>query len=48
MKGFPGCFLQEERLIKLNNSAIRQMKVLENDKTIKELETLNKNLIETK
>ena len=38
---------QKERLIKLNNSAIRQMKVLENDKTIKELETLNKNLIET-
>jgi len=36
---------QSERLIKLNNSAIRQMKVLENDKTIKELETLNKNLI---
>lgn len=41
-------FPQKERLIKLNNSAIRQMKVLENDKTIKELETLNKNLIETK
>lgn len=39
---------QKERLIKINNSAIRQMKVLENDKTIKELETLNKNLIETK
>ena len=39
---------QKERLIKLNNSAIRQMKVLENDKTIKELETLNKNLVETK
>ena len=39
---------QKERLIKLNNSAIRQMKVLENDKTIKELETLNKNLIEIK
>lgn len=39
---------QKERLIKLNNSAIRQMKVLENDETIKELETLNKNLIETK
>lgn len=39
---------QKERLIKLNNSAIRQMKVLGNDKTIKELETLNKNLIETK
>lgn len=39
---------QNERLIKLNNSAIRQMKVLENDKTIKELETLNKSLTETK
>lgn len=39
---------QNERLIKLNNSAIRQMKVLENDKNIKELEILNKNLIETK
>ena len=39
---------QKERLIKLNNSAIRQMKVLENDKTIKELEALNKNLIEIK
>lgn len=38
---------QSERLIKLNDSAIRQMRVLENDKTIKELETLNKNLIET-
>ena len=36
---------QNERLIKLNNSAIRQMKVLENDKNIKELEILNKNLI---
>ena len=39
---------QNERLIKLNNSAIRQMKVLENDKNIKELETLNKNLIKNK
>ena len=39
---------QKERLIKLNNSAIRQMKVLENDKTIKELETLNQNLIDIK
>ena len=37
---------QSERLRKLNNSAIRQMKVLEDDKTIKELETLNNNLIE--
>ena len=34
--------------IKLNNSAISQMKILENDKSIKELEILNKNLIETK
>lgn len=40
--------LQKERLVKLNNSAIRQMKILENDKSIKELEALNKNLIETK
>lgn len=39
---------QKERLVKLNNSAIRQMQILENDKSIKELETLNKNLIETK
>ncbi len=39
---------QKERLVKLNNSAIRQMKILEHDKSIKELETLNKNLIETK
>lgn len=39
---------QRERLIKLNNNARMQMKVLKNDKTIKELETLNKNLIETK
>lgn len=39
---------QKERLVKLNNSAIRQMKILENDKSIKKLETLNKNLIETK
>ena len=38
---------QSERLIKLNDSAIRQMRVLESDKTIKELEALNKNLIET-
>ena len=41
-------FPQKERLVKLNDSAIRQMKILENDKSIKELETLNKNLIETK
>ena len=39
---------QKERLIKLNNSAIRQMKVLANDKSIKELENLNKKLISTK
>lgn len=39
---------QKERLVKLNNSAIRQMKILENDKSIKKLEILNKNLIETK
>ena len=39
---------QNERLVKLNNSAIRQMKILENDKSIRELEMLNKNLIETK
>ena len=39
---------QKERLIKLNNSAIRQMKVLANDKSIKELEDLNKKLISTK
>ena len=38
----------KERLIKLNNSAIIQMKILENDKTIKKLEILNKNLIDTK
>ena len=38
---------QSERLIKLNNSAIRQMKILENDKSIKELENLNKKLIDT-
>lgn len=28
---------QKERLVKLNNSAIRQMKILENDKSIKDL-----------
>ncbi len=39
---------QKERLIKLNNSAIRQMKILKNDKSIKELENLNKKLIDTK
>ncbi len=36
---------QKERLLKLNNSAIRQMKILANDKSIKELEDLNKKLI---
>ena len=39
---------QKERLVKLNNSAIRQMKILANDKSIKELENLNKKLIDTK
>ncbi len=39
---------QRERLVKLNNSAIRQMKILENDKSIKELENLDKRLIDTK
>ncbi len=39
---------QKERLIKLNNSAIRQMKILENDKSIKELENLNGKLIDNK
>lgn len=39
---------QSERLEKLNNSAIRQMNILQNDETIKRLETLNQNLIETK
>lgn len=39
---------QKESLIKLNISVLRQMKVLENDKIAKELETLNKNLVETK
>lgn len=39
---------QQERLVKLNNSAIRQMKILENDKNIKELEKLNQNLINIK
>ncbi len=39
---------QKERLVKLNNSAIRQMKILEHDKSIKELENLNKKLIVNK
>ena len=39
---------QKERLIKLNNSAIRQMKILASDKSIKELEDLNKKLISPK
>ena len=39
--------IQSERLKKLNKSAIRQMKVLENDKSIKELEMLNRNLLES-
>ncbi len=33
---------QEERLVKLNNSARRQMKVLQNNKNIKELELLQR------
>ena len=39
---------QRERLIKLNNFAIRQMKILANDKSIKELEHLNKKIISNK
>ncbi len=39
---------QLERLVKLNDSAIRQMKILENDKSIKKLENLNKKLIDNK
>lgn len=39
---------QNIRLEKLNSSAIRQMKVLQDDKTIKQLEELDKNLIEVK
>ena len=37
---------QSERLIKLNESARRQMKVLENNKGIKELENLQKEINE--
>lgn len=33
---------QNERLVRLNNSARRQMKVLKNNKNIKELELLQK------
>ena len=33
---------QEERLVKLNNSARRQMEVLQNNKNIKELEMLQR------
>lgn len=44
--------LQEERLIKLNNSARIQMKTLKNNKSIKDLELLqkevNENLIDMK
>lgn len=44
--------LQEERLIKLNNSARMQMKTLKNNKSIKDLELLqkevNENLIDMK
>ena len=39
---------QKERLIRLDDSARNQMKILENDKSIKELENLNKKLIDTK
>ena len=39
---------QKERLVKLNTSAIRQMKILENDKSLKELENLNNKEIDTK
>ena len=39
---------QQERLVRLNNSAIRQMEVLNNDKSLKKLESLNPKLIETK
>ena len=39
---------QQERLVRLNNSAIRQMEVLKNDKSLKKLENLNPKLIETK
>ena len=39
---------QQERLVRLNNSAIRQMEVLNNDKSLKKLENLNPKLIETK
>lgn len=35
---------QKERLIKLNDSAIRQMKILENDKVIQKLEISKENL----
>ena len=40
--------LQNERLISLNNSARRQMKVLKNNKNIKELELLQKQVNEEK
>lgn len=37
---------QSERLIRLNNSARRQMKVLKNNKNIKDLELLQKQVNE--
>ena len=39
---------QNERLIKLNNSARRQMKVLKDNKNIKELEKLQKQVNDDK
>ena len=39
---------QKERLIRLNNSARNQMEILKNNNGIKELENINKYLIETK
>ena len=39
---------QSERLVRLNNSARRQMKVLKDNKNIKELELLQKQVNEAK
>ncbi len=39
---------QKERLIRLNDSARNQMEILKNNNGIKELENIDKNLIETK
>lgn len=41
-------FSQQERLIKLNNSARRQMKTLQNNKNIKELELLQEDVNKSK